>query len=167
MPHDQCNWHDDFRLLQWDISQSGHIDSGWSETKKKKKKDRYQTFLACQQEELVIQRSLLLHLPHILQGQKFIRRGSVRALVQSCHDDGQGVGTDTDVHPTGNTCTLRSLKRDDEESFIHRSVAAESSESVLLLWSYGRICSASAPRCQLDSLPPPGMTLLPEVMGSV
>lgn len=61
---------------------------------------RQQTFLACQQEELLIQRCFLFHLSHVFQGQKFIRRGGVRALVQSCHYDGERVRPNTDVHPT-------------------------------------------------------------------
>lgn len=61
---------------------------------------RAQTFLACQQEELLVQRGLLLHLSHVFQGQEFIRRGGVRALIQSCHYDGERVRPNTDVHPT-------------------------------------------------------------------
>lgn len=61
-----------------------------------------QTFLACQQEELLIQGSFLFHLSHIFQGQKFIRRGGVRALIQSCHYDGDRARPNTDVHPTRN-----------------------------------------------------------------
>lgn len=58
------------------------------------------TFLACQKEELLIQRRLLLYFPDVFQGQEFVGRGSVRALVQSCHYDGERVRPSTDVHPT-------------------------------------------------------------------
>lgn len=61
---------------------------------------RPQTFLTCQQKELFVQRSLLFHLSHVFQGQKFIRRGGVRALVQSCHYDRERVRPNTDAHPT-------------------------------------------------------------------
>lgn len=49
------------------------------------------TFVAGQQEELLVQRGLLLHLPHVLQRQQLVRRGRggrVRALVQSGHGAG-------------------------------------------------------------------------------
>lgn len=62
--------------------------------------NQYPTFLAGQQEELLVQRRLLLHLPHVFQGQIFIRGGGVGALIQSCHYDGERVRPNTDVHPT-------------------------------------------------------------------
>lgn len=58
------------------------------------------TFLACQQEELLVQRGLLLHLSHVFQGQKFVRRGGVGALIQSCHYDGKRIRPNTEAHPT-------------------------------------------------------------------
>lgn len=73
-----------------------------AKTKEKETQESTFTFLACQQVELLIQCSFFLHLPHVFQGQIFIRRGSVRALVQSCHYDGERVRPNTDVHPTRN-----------------------------------------------------------------
>lgn len=79
---------------------------------KEQEEDKHQqTFLACQQEEFLIQCRFLLHLSHVFQGQKFIRRGSVRALVQSCHYDGERVRPNTDVHPTRNRRPLHKKAR--------------------------------------------------------